>query len=136
MENLEHIVIVVLASLVMRVLGLFLIPTILLIAARAMWRSTPRWIVIVVVVRAVAKFLTGIPQLLMHPIVQECIGGISVQQYSKFAIASAVINWTVAVAFAIAVLAMARNIRKMTEQNIRQVSSEAAPSAPPDEPSR
>ena len=124
MENLEHIVIVGLASLVMRVLGLFLIPTILILAARAMWHSAPRWIPIVVVVAAVAKFLTGIPQLLMHPIFQEWIGGISVQQYSKFAIASAVINWPVAIAFAIAVWAMARNMKRMTEQNNGEVFSE------------
>jgi hypothetical protein len=123
MENLEHIVIVVLASLVVRVLDLFVIPTILILAARAMWHNTPRWISSVLVVTAVAKFLTAIPQLLMHPMVQGGGGGISVQQYSKLAIASAMINWPVAIAFAIAVLAMAKNMRKMTEQNIGQVSS-------------
>jgi hypothetical protein len=112
MENLEHIVVVVLASLVARVFGLFLIPAILILAARAMWRNAPRWIPIVVVVAAIARFLTGIPQLLLHPLVQEWIGGISAQQYSKFAMASAVINGPVAIAFAIAVLAMARNMRE------------------------
>lgn len=115
MDNLEHIVVAVLASLVLRVIGLFLIPTILILAARAMWRSAPRWISIVVVVAAIAKFLSAIPHLLMHPLVQEWVGGISVQQYSTFAIASALINWPVGIAFAIAVLAMAKNMKRVTE---------------------
>lgn len=115
MDNLEYILIAVLASIVMRVVGLFLIPTIMILAARAMWCSAPRWISIVVVVAAIVQFLTAIPHLLMHPLVQEWVGGISVQQYSKFAIVNALINWPVGIAFAIAVLAMAKNMKKETE---------------------
>lgn len=116
MEHFEQVVIGVIVSLVVRVVGLFLVPAILLIAARALWHTVPRWMPCVIGTAAVVKFLTSIPSLLVHPLVQESIVGISVKQYGKIAMISNLANWSIGLAFAIAVLGIAKHIRTMTEQ--------------------
>ena len=46
---------------------------------------------------------------------QQWVGGIGMQQYSKLAIAAAIMNWPVAIGFPIAILALARQMKQKTE---------------------
>ena len=116
MNNFESMIIAVIGSLVVRVIALFAIPALLILAAKALWHICPRWIPCVIGGTAIIRFLTSILSLLMHPLVQQSFGGISMQQYSKIAVATAIMNWPIAIAFPVAVLALAIQMKRKTEQ--------------------
>ncbi|NLX25685.1 MAG: hypothetical protein GXY61_06970 [Lentisphaerae bacterium] len=115
MNNFEAMIITAIGSLVVRVIVLFAIPTLLILAAKKLWYTCPRWIPCVIGGTAIIRFLTSIPPLLMHPLVQQSFGRISMDQYSKIAVAIAIINWPIAIAFPVAVLALAIQMKRKTD---------------------
>jgi hypothetical protein len=111
--------------IILKAVWIFIVPVIIIIAACILWKSTPRWIPSLFLASAVVGFITSIPVLLMQ------MHKLTPQQYGEIAIPFAIAGGVVRIASAVALLALAISIKRKTEQNIRQVSSEGAPSAEP-----
>ena len=111
MGNSLYAVVFGLVSMVMNIVGIFLIPVSLLLAALFMWRSAPRWLPVLVVSTAVARLLTAIPHLLFHPLVQRLTGEIDMHQYSMILRVTSLINLPITIALAISIVGMAHQIR-------------------------
>lgn len=116
MNYFVHIVSIFLTSFAVQLVTLFLVPVILILAAQAMWRKAPRWVSIIVVAAAVIEFLAAVPAVLMHPLMQGWTGSISNLLGRQALQIVWLLNWLVGIAFAIAVLALARNMKTTTEQ--------------------
>jgi hypothetical protein len=125
MHNLESVIIMVIGSLLVRVIALFAIPALFLIAAKILWNITPRWIPCIIGGTAIIRFLTSLPSLLMHPLFRQWGGGISMQLYGRIAVVTAIINWPVAIAFPVAVLALAIQMKRKTEHQNPELSPAA-----------
>lgn len=114
MNTMEPVIIAVLGSLLTQALALVVIPALLLIAAGVLWRCVPRWIPCVMGGAAIIRVLTGIPSLLMHPLLRPLTGGFTPEQYGKTAMFSAILGWPAAIALPIAILALAIEVRRGT----------------------
>ncbi|RLE32697.1 MAG: hypothetical protein DRJ61_08880 [Acidobacteria bacterium] len=103
-----------LVSFVVRFISLFLAPTLLLLAVLAMRQGVPRWIPFLVGLRAANGFLASSLAFLMHPYI-EGPGLISFEQYRMFTGFTAPVNRPISIAFAIAVLGMAKYMTRRAE---------------------
>ena len=128
MNSLYHTLGMIVTSPLLRLLELVLVPTLFIVAAGVMWRSISRWISVTLLVAAGVKFLSCFAILLTHPRVQRITGGADVYQNRWTGILMGLLDWFVGIAFAMAVLAMARAIRKMTEQQNPELSPAAVAS--------
>ena len=96
--------------LVLRALWILGVPTIVIVAACKLWRSAPRWISIAFLVSAFASIAVSIPQFLI------LIHRLSPQDYGRIAIPIAIATGVARIAAAVALLALAVRMKRMTEQ--------------------
>jgi len=99
---------------IVRFISLFAAPTLLLLAVLAMRHGVPRWIPFLVGLRAANGFLASFLAFLMKPFV-EGHGLISFEQYRTFTVFIAPVNRPISIAFAIAVLGMAKYMTRKAE---------------------
>lgn len=111
MENIEGLgpsAFLMQTFLIVRAFWSLVVPVLLIIAARMLWRCTPKWIPFVFVGVAMLSVLVAIsPPLLMRIV--------SIEQYSRMAVGIEVANQVAGILLAIAILALAARMKKMTE---------------------
>jgi len=111
MENIEGLgqsAFLMQTFLILRAFWSLVVPVLLIIAARMLWRCTPKWIPRVFVGVAMLRVLVAIsPPLLMRIV--------SIEQYSRMAVGIGVANQVAGILLAIAILALAARMKKMTE---------------------
>ena len=112
MENIEGLgqsAFLMQSLLILRALLSLVVPVLLVIAACMLWRCTPKWIPCVFVGVAILSALVAIsPPLLMRIV--------SIEQYSRMAVGIGVAKQVAGALLAIAILALAARIRKITER--------------------
>ena len=95
--------------LALRVLWDAAIPAILIIAGCKLWNSAPRWIPSVFIAGALVAFIAAVPPLLM------LIHKVTVEQYGRIAIPITIANGITRLLFAVALLALAVRMKRLTE---------------------
>ena len=115
------------------IITFFIVPVILLFAARALWHSAPRWMAYVIGTTAVVRVLILLPSFFMYPMMPRGGGEIARVLFLTISMVLPLVNMLFAIAFPIAVLGMARHMKKMKAEQGNQVSSEAPPPVSPEE---
>lgn len=111
MENIEGLgqsAFLMQTLLILSALWSLVVPVLLVIAARMLWRCTPKWIPCIFIGVAILSVLVAIsPPLLMRMV--------SVEQYSRMAVGIEVVNQVVGIVLAIGILALAVRMSRITE---------------------
>lgn len=98
-----------LVMIVVRVLWDLVVPTIIIIAACKLWNSAPRWIPSVFLATALVSVIASAPPSLM------LIHQLTVEQYGRIGIPIAAAQGITRLLFAVALLALAVRMKRMTE---------------------
>jgi uncharacterized protein YacL len=106
--------------LVVKAIWIFVIPSIITVAAIKLWRVVPAWIPIAFVAAALVGAIGSILPLLIH------MHAMSVQEYGRIAIPIAVATGITRLLFAVACLGLAINVRKRTtEHSLQPIAANA-----------
>ena len=100
---------------ILRAVWILVIPTIIVIAACKLWHHAPRWIPVTFLISAIFSVASSIPSFLI------LLHRLTAQQYEKVAVPVALATGIARFAFALAVLALAIRMKRMTEQSSRPV---------------
>lgn len=117
MDNFSARVIAYIVSFFIRVISVIPVPILTVLAARYIRRLVPAWITYAFYVSAIARVLVSIPYILTHPIAQDALHiEIPTNQFMMIAEVSHIISWWIGLLFAIAILVVARRMKRLAEQ--------------------
>lgn len=105
-----NLIIAWVVMLVLRAVWIMIVPTIVIIAVCKLWRSVPIWISIAFIISSIISVLISVPHIMIM------LKFITSEQYTKIAIPLVVIGGLARLASAIALLALAIIVKKMTQQ--------------------
>lgn len=116
MDNLGALTAFAFLALILKLIAILAIPAMLLIAARTLWSIAPRWIPLVIGIIAMYQLAQGTSMLLTHPLVRDFLGMDIVGRRHTLAYVFAIIGWPLAIASPMVVLALARRMKRMADQ--------------------
>ena len=100
---------------IFRAVWILVIPTIIVVAACKIWHHAPRWIPVTFLLSAIIGVANSIPSFLI------LLHRMTAEQYGKVAVPAAIATGVTRIIFAVAILALAIKMKRMTEQSHPQV---------------